>query len=254
MKLKAVSLCEHLEPRSTIRKANPKRAWIEHAGGGAYRCLPLVMANQLGWELCLPVDVEATWNGGTGLDGIEIATGAESANSHFGHGILTFPVWTLFRTPRGINLMVTGPVNQAKANIVALEGIVETDWAPMTFTMNWQFTAVGVPVFFQAGEAFARVFPIPRGFAEGFTLEEMSYREMPIDEQAHYEDWRSRRGQWLVEHRDPREWMKDYVKGAYQRPGSKCPFTNAIKEDYIPGERLSDASDRSPSERPDPSL
>jgi hypothetical protein len=229
MKIRAVSLCEHLEPRSTIRKASPKRGWIERDhDGGAYRCLPLVMANQLGWELVLPVDVVATWDGGKGMNAIAISDGAEFAHSHFGHGILTFPVWNLFRTPKDVNLMVTGPVNQAKANIVALEGIVEADWSAMTWTMNWQFTARDVPVMFLAGEPFARIFPIPRGFVEGFEMEEVGYQDMPIDERAHYEDWRARRAQWLSEHRDPKTWMKDYMRCAYQKPSTKCPMSGGV--------------------------
>ena len=36
--------------------------------------------------------------------------------------------------------MVTGPFNQPKDAIQPLTAIVETDWAPFTFTMNWKFT------------------------------------------------------------------------------------------------------------------
>lgn len=229
MKLKAITLCAHLEPHTAIRKASPKRDWIDATNGGAYRCLPLVMANQFGWELTLPCDVSAKWNGGAGMDAIEFYAGEdECAHSHFGNGILTFHVWSLFRTPSGINLMVTGPANVAKAGISPLEGLVETDWATMTFTMNWRFTIPGRTVTFYAGEPFCRIFPIPRGFVEHFELEELDYHALPIDERAAYEDWRNRRASWLSENHDPKTWMKDYFRLSYQKPGRehdrKCPM------------------------------
>jgi len=40
-----------------------------------------------------------------------------------------------------------------KHGIAPLEGVVETDWLPQPFTMNWLFTAPG-KVRFEAGEAF----------------------------------------------------------------------------------------------------
>ena len=45
-----------------------------------------------------------------------------------------------FQDTRGWNLMVRGPTNSSKDGIVALDGIIETDWAHSTFTMNWRFT------------------------------------------------------------------------------------------------------------------
>jgi Family of unknown function (DUF6065) len=85
------------------------------------------------------------------------------AVSHFGHGILTFHIPCLFRTEPGIDLLVQGPVNRPKDAIAPLSGIVETDWAPYTFTMNWQFTRPGIAVRFEKGEPFCHVWPLQRG-------------------------------------------------------------------------------------------
>ena len=73
-----------------------------------YRCLPLTIANGIGWEILLPAKVRAEWNGGPELSDITIASDDPAwrpdqlALSHFGHGILTFPVSYLFRTDPGI--------------------------------------------------------------------------------------------------------------------------------------------------------
>src|SRR5262245_59488229 len=67
--------------------------------------------------------------------------------SHFGNGVLTFPVGYLFRTDPGVAVWARGIPNYAKDGIVALDGVIETDWLCFTFTMNWQCTRPGLVVF-----------------------------------------------------------------------------------------------------------
>src|SRR5580692_8143916 len=90
--------------------------------------------------------------------------------------ILTFHVEGLFRTPPGWNLWVGGSPNRPKDGIYPLTGIVETDWAPYTFTMNWRFTRPNHWVRFEAEEPICFVFPIQRGY-----LEEVTPRLMPME-------------------------------------------------------------------------
>jgi hypothetical protein len=153
-----------------IRPAPLARDWMDRTPGEfAYRCLPLNIANTLAWEILCPSGFTARWNGEAGLDAIAIeADGGSTAPaiSHFGSGVMTFFVHGLFRTPPGIDLFVTGPINRPKRGIQALSAVVETDWAEMSFTMNWIFTASSETVRFEAGEPFCALFPLPRGLSE----------------------------------------------------------------------------------------
>lgn len=99
--------------------------------------------------------------------------------SHFGYGILTWRIPYLFRTPPGYNLLVRGPANSPKDGVAALEGLVETDWAVATFTMNWKITRTGHPVRFEAGEAFCMIAPQRRGELEAFDPELRDIRSEP---------------------------------------------------------------------------
>ena len=48
-----------------LAPAPAERDWMEEfAGRHAYRCLPVSIGNTYGWQLLLPVDVTAEWNGG----------------------------------------------------------------------------------------------------------------------------------------------------------------------------------------------
>lgn len=154
-----------------IRPAPLQRDWMEATTEKyAYRCLPLNIANCAGWELLSPRGFTAVWNGQTSKEAITLTPDdagiAPPAISHFGFGVMTFSIPGLLRTPQGIDLMVTGPVNRPKQAIQALTGIIETDWSEFGFTMNWMFVDKDRPIRFEAGEPFCTLIPVPHTLAE----------------------------------------------------------------------------------------
>jgi len=163
----AVKLIAYLqgEEMPNIRPAPAERPWMDATPQRfAYRCLPLNIANAHGWEALVPARITATYRGGEGLDAISIQTEASEhlrPVSHFGCGILTFHMHCLIQTEPGYELWVSGPPNRPKHGIYPLTGVVETDWSPFTFTMNWIFTQPGT-VTFEAGEPFCFFFPVER--------------------------------------------------------------------------------------------
>ena len=160
--------------RPLLRPASASRAWMDSTPEAfAYRCLPLNIANAHGWELLSPCGFEASWTGGTEAKDVQIRLdpGADPAHAPvalFGQGVLTFHVEGIFRTPEGWNLWASGPPNHGKDGIAPLTGVIETDWSPYTFTMNWRFTRPGQVIRFEAGEPFCFLFPVQRGALEGF--------------------------------------------------------------------------------------
>jgi len=155
-----------------IRPAPVQREWMESSHERfAYRCLPLNIANAHGWEILCPAGFKASWNGKPKGDDVSVypQSGTEPpALGHFGHGILTFHISCVFRTSPGYDLLVQGPINRPKDAIAPLTGIIETDWAPYTFTMNWMFTRPGTVVAFEKGEPFCHLFPVKRGELEDY--------------------------------------------------------------------------------------
>jgi hypothetical protein len=214
-----------------IRPAPLERAWMSATDQRfAYRCLPLNIANAHGWELLSPAAFSACWNGGAEPGAIDIRSDAEpllQPTSLFGHGVLTFHLHGIFRTEPGWNLFVTGPVNRPKDGIAALSGVIETDWAPYTFTMNWKFTRARHWVSFEAGEPFCFLFPVQRGVLDGVAAEVRDIADDP-SLKADYERWSRERtsfGDRLNVTGSPEQkerWQKRYYRGMnmQDRPGA----------------------------------
>lgn len=194
--------------------------------GWPQRCLPMLIANQSGWELRNPCAFTATWMGAE--NGVDVlinphrrVTGELLPVSHFGNGILTWHLPMVFRTPPGYNLLVRGPANYPKDAIYALEGIVETDWASASFSMSWKFTRKLMPVRFEVDEPICMIVPQRRAELEEFAPE---LRRIESDEDLHrkYEFFlcsrsRARQLEQLARLNagEQVEWQGDYTRGRH---------------------------------------
>ena len=153
-----------------VRPARAKRKWMDDfPDRHAYRCLPLSIANASGWEVLCPIPVEIRWNGGMATEDIEIvglkelprgAPVGHFCRSNFSRGIITFHLDYVIETEPDWGILATGPFNDPKDGATPLTGIIETDWLPYPFTMNWQLTKPGITRF-DEGEPFCHILPVP---------------------------------------------------------------------------------------------
>ncbi len=189
----------------------------------AYRCLPLNIANAHGWEVLTPFGFEAVWDGGVGTEAVTVTPdpGAQPermAVSMFGQGVLTFHVEGLIRTPPGWSLMVGGSPNRFKDAIAPLGGVIETDWSPFTFTMNWRFTRPHTPVRFEAMEPFCFMMPVQTAATEAF---EPRFEPMSADPdlERRFSGWNRSRDDFQRRMREAPpaasadKWQKHYYRG-----------------------------------------
>lgn len=207
-----------------IRAASSSREWMDATPERfAYRCLPLNIANSHGWEILSPCGFEAEWNGGSRVEDVTVRPdpGTEphvAPVALFGQGTFTFHVEGLFRTAEGVDLWVGGSPNAAKDGVAPLGGIIETDWTPYSFTMNWRFTRPGHVIRFEENEPFCFFFPVERRL-----IESVEPRIAPIEEhpelKRQFEEWSASRDafqQAVAETRpaNPSEkWQKFYYRG-----------------------------------------
>ncbi len=209
-----------------LRPASPTRAWMDATPDRhAYRCLPLAIANAHGWEIPAPCSFDVHWNGGDLARDLTVnATEAfpgfgDFARSHFANGVLTLHVGYLVRTEPGWHTLAGGPFNAPKDGIVPLTGVIETDWLPYTFTMNWRMTRPGT-VRFERGEAICSLFPVK---AHALARTRAEIRDIGDDPELRNEmnAWAEKRAEFMAKFdaRDPATlkaaWQRFYFKGQY---------------------------------------
>jgi hypothetical protein len=221
-----------------IVPAPMRRDWMDETTVRfAYRCLPLNIANTHGWVILNCAPFVAQWHGGDSPEAISIAQidGSKDellAQSHFGHGVLTFHVGCLFRSEPNYDLWVSGPLNTLKDAVQPLTGIAETDWSVATFTMNWKFTRSDTLVAFERDEPFCMIFPIQRGSIEHV---EPEFRNLDSDPELadRHRIWSDSREKFLadlkLENSQARQrgWQRDYFAG--KRSAGDAPDNHRLK-------------------------
>jgi len=200
-----------------------QRDWMDATPNRfAYRCLPMLIANQAGWCILNQHAVSVIWDGMDKTDGLKIECSSGEppcpAISTFGSGILTWTLPYLFRTPPGYNILVRGPANWPRDGIAPLEGVVESDWAESTFTMNWKLTRPNNTVVFKPGEPIAMIVPQPRGELELFEPSIQDIAAHP-ELKASFEAWAKSRREFnedlnkVDSEARKQGWQKHYAQG-----------------------------------------
>jgi hypothetical protein len=226
---------------------SPKdREWMKNTPNSfAFRCLPLTIANGFGWSMLNKDYAEITWTGGQDIADTTIKCYDENKKeinskwilSHFGSGVVTFSFDFLFQTEKGHNLYVKGPANNPKRGITALEGIIETDWLPFTFTMNWKITEPNFKIIFEKDEPICQIFPIERFYLESWEAEEDNLSNNKELENK-FNDWSSSRKDYIKNMDKNSFGERDYIKGIgkdgikfedHQNNIKSCPFLNIFK-------------------------
>lgn len=205
--------------------AELKRDWMDATTRHyAYRCLPLSIANQLGFWVRNPVGFTAYWRGEE--DNIEFTfdtagdTWRNFITSHFRNGIITWNTPFIFRTaPVGSRLLVCGPPNYIKPGAQALMALLESDWMVMSFTMNWKILRPWEPVRFEAGEPLFQAIPLARNPCLDLEQAHVVYRKLEDDPALSkaYHDWQAARNDLHQQQRAGTfpgdEWQKHYFRG-----------------------------------------
>ena len=115
-------------------------------------------------------------------------------------------------------MWIGGSPNQPKDAIYPLTGVVETDWSPFTFTMNWRFTRPNHWVRFDAGEPICFFFPVQRAL-----LDDIKPAMAPIDAEPglldRFQEWSKGRDAFVLRMAtEPPpapadKWQKHYYRG-----------------------------------------
>lgn len=137
----------------TLVPAEKERDWfVPHA----YRCLPLSIANEMGWDMVLNKTTTFDWNGGDKVADLTVSEG--DGYSHFGMGTFTFRQGLIWRTPEDVALMVMPVPNQIDDGFLCMSAIMETDKLDYPWFLSIRATRTG-PVTIPAGTKLGRVMP-----------------------------------------------------------------------------------------------
>lgn len=207
-------------PGWEFHAASPKREWMDEYTH-MYRCLPMTIANQNGWVIEAPCDIQAVWFGGQDTRSMHFWLDSKFnipnpwVKCHFVGGVITFEFDFVIRTNPGVNLLVRGAPNFFVDGAHPLEGVVETDWLNYSFTMNWRMTTPNKVVVFKKGDPICFIQPIPHNYAETFSMD-IDFLENNKELQEKFDAYHTSRDEFMQKRKSGAEkevWQKHYFNG-----------------------------------------
>jgi hypothetical protein len=159
-------------------RGNFKRDWFSDK---YYFCLPITIANQLGFAITSLFDFNVKWDGGTGKDSIKIWSddivedgifGSEKQKvySYFGNGTFTISHDFIINTPPEVNLFITQPPNSFITGCATMAALVETDNLVRDFTFTVKVTVPNIDISIKKGDMLAVMIPMQRYFPDSFEI------------------------------------------------------------------------------------
>lgn len=150
-----------------------KRDWIDKSDLKFYKDLTFTMAHESGWELRSPGEFTIEWNGGKESTDLVVHSDIKDAHLFYtgmGHGICSIRAGYVVETPEDYAIYVTGAPNFFKDGAVQMTSVIESNWAHMTFFLNWKMTYPG-KVTFKKDEPLGFVTVIPHRQLDNFELQ-----------------------------------------------------------------------------------
>jgi len=165
-----------------------ERKWMDNKRD-LYKDLSFTMANQSGWEFRAPRDFTVEWNGGSNSTDLRVHSDVRDAHLFYtgmGEGICSIRAGYIVRTPEDYSILCTGAPNFFKDGATQLTSLIETNWAHMSFFINWKMTRPGSVTFYK-NEPIGFVTVLPHRQLDNF---HMNIETLMADPEL-YERWQN---------------------------------------------------------------
>lgn len=214
-----------------------KRDWMDASWDHhAYRCLPVTLANFLGWTFSFPKDISFIWNSQTTQ--VEIVSGKEYADTRRANQSISFNSGLVFESDENITLMTMPVPNQFIDGIQAFTALLSTSVfrgpLPIVYKVTRPDTLITIP----AGTPIGSIMPISLTALESTELV-LSDKDLP---QSYYDelsnssmafDAVAAQGKWNDKYRDALNYKGEII-GEHERKKIKLNIFKKSSVDKQP--------------------
>ena len=146
-----------------IEQLSVKRDWMDETfDKHAYHCLPVSLANTLGWALSYPEDIIAVWDGTRGpeKEHVKIISGSKYASCDNGNGTIRINTGLIFETDEQTSIMMYQPPNMFIPHGQAMTTVISSGWYKKIAPVVWRIDEPNVEFVIKANQPFITFMPI----------------------------------------------------------------------------------------------
>jgi hypothetical protein len=137
----------------------PNRDWMDDSvDKQAYKCLPVTLANSLGWSFSLPEDISFILHSSTGI--VEILNGSKYSFTDRTNGTISFTSGLTIQTDAPTSLLIMPVPNQFIDGVVPFTSIINTSVLKAPLPSAWKITRYDQKITIKSGTPIAAIIPI----------------------------------------------------------------------------------------------
>jgi hypothetical protein len=140
-----------------------KRDWMDDTfDKHAYRCLPVSIANTLGWTFSYPSDISFIWDGDpSSEDGhVKILSGEEYVFTNRANATISFNSGLTFQTEENVSLLMMPVPNQFIEGVQGFTTIISTSVLKPPIPYAWKITKANEVITIPANTPIVSIIPI----------------------------------------------------------------------------------------------
>jgi hypothetical protein len=140
-----------------------KREWMDNTPEKhAYRCMPISLANTLGWGISFPVDISFIWDGidDSSDSHVKILKGEKYCTTQRGNATISFNTYLTIQTDDEITTLITPVPNYFNKNAQCYTSLISTSFYKSMMPVAWKITEPNIEITIPAGMPVATLIPI----------------------------------------------------------------------------------------------
>jgi len=188
--MKSIHVHKEIHKSANIEQLQVKRLWMDETPNKhAYQCMPISLANSLGWGISFPEDISFIWDGvcDTTPDHVKILKGKKYCFASRGNATISFNTYLTVVTEEDVTTLVMPVPNEFNENAQCFTNLISTSFHKAPIPIAWRILKPNTEITIPAGTPVATIIPISLNTLQDFEVKIKNY-PYPIDREQVKED------------------------------------------------------------------
>lgn len=187
---KNILVYKNIEDSASISQISVNRSWMDETSNKhAYQCLPVSIANTLGWGISFPEDISFIWDGisDTTDSHVQILSGHKYCSTARGNATISFNTYLNFKTDENVTTLIMPVPNEFNDYAQCFTSLISTSFYKSMLPIAWKITKPNEKIIIPAGTPIASIIPISLTSLQDFQIE-ISTEKIPEEYQDEIEE------------------------------------------------------------------
>lgn len=161
------------ESEAIIEQCSIKREWMDKTPNKhAYQCMPVSLANTIGWQISFPEEISFIWDGISDNtdEHVKIISGQKFCSSARGNGTISFNSYITLKTDEDVTTLIMPVPNLFNENAQCFTALISTSFYESMIPIAWKILKPNVKIVIPPKYPVATILPISLKSLENFEM------------------------------------------------------------------------------------